>query len=338
MSAMQQAEGVSFVEEITVAGRIIRLQYADLPIYEVHLDQRNQRVQFILSVLGRELTEEEIAEKLWEEDDVKQLYHSIRQNQGLLERIVVRADGTIAEGNCRTVVYRRLSQDEGDERWAKIPASILPEDITEREIAYILGELHLAGKIEWDAYEQAAYLYQMAHDYTYTVEALSQHLRKSKAWVNKRLWAYQLMKEHFLKDSKDRKDLYKWSYFEEFYKAFKKKEAAAPWEDKFVQWVREGKLNKGVQVRDLPKIVADADALKALEERGYAEAMKVITGDRPELTSKLFKLIDRTIEAFYDPDEIKAVRSGDQARLKKLWELQTTLNDFVELTGVSLSQ
>ncbi|MBA7596808.1 hypothetical protein ES703_03798 [subsurface metagenome] len=339
MSSMERAEAVTMVEEITVAGRIVRLQYTNLPIYEVHLDPRNQRVQFILSLLGRELTEEEIAEKLWHEDDVKQLYHSIKQNQGLLERIIVRADGTIAEGNCRTVVYRKLYQDEEDERWAKIPASTLPEDITEREIAYILGELHVAGKIEWDAYEQAAYLYGMAHDYSYTVEDLSQHLRKNKAWVNKRLWAYQLMKEQFLKDSTDRKDVYKWSYFEEFYKAFKKKEAAGPWEDRFVRWVRDGKLSKGVQVRDLPKIVANPEALAALEESGYDVAWHVLTEGQPELGAVLYKSIDRTIEKLHDApaSEIRAVRDGDSARIKKLQELQKAINDFADLTGLSLS-
>ena len=315
------------------------MRIVDIPIYEVHLDPKNQRVQFLISLLGYVTNEDELAEQLWSLEPVKDLYRSIKQNQGLLERIIVRPDRTIVEGNCRTVVYRKLYETEGDERWAKIPSRVLPEDITEKEINHLLGELHVAGKNKWTPFEKAAYIYRMHELYGYTVEELGEHLRMGKAKVNQHLWAYSLMNDHFLKDSTDGTDILKWSHFEEFYKGFKKKDAAEPWEDRFVKWVREGKLGEGVQVRDLPDIVADPESLEALEEHGYDEAMLILSRDRPELTSRLFRLIDRTTEELQEAPagEIRAIRSGDSARVRKLQELQRAINDFVDLTGVSLS-
>ena len=42
---------------------------------------------------------------LWEDADVRDLYRQVLINKGLVERIIVRQDGKVVEGNCRTVVY-----------------------------------------------------------------------------------------------------------------------------------------------------------------------------------------------------------------------------------------
>lgn len=339
MKTLEQEQGPMFLEEITIAGRPVKLRHIDINIYEVHLDPNNQRVQFLISLLGHTPEEDEIAEQLWGLPDVKQLYRSVRQNCGLLERIIVRPNGTVVEGNCRTVVYRKLYQSEPDERWSRIPSRVLPEDISEKEIAYLLGELHVAGKNEWTAFEQGAYVYRMNDEHGYTVAELAELLREGKTRVNQRLWAYTLMKERFLENSTDRQDILKWSYFEEFYKAFRTKEAARPYEESFIKWLRDGKIDHGVQVRDLPSIVGDPDAFKALNENGYEDAMLVLTREQPELRSKLFKIIVRAAEELdtAPADEIRAIKSGDQARLKKLQELYRALNDFADLAGISLS-
>ena len=339
MNTLEQTQEPMLLEEITIAGRPIKLRHIKIPIYEVHLDSNNQRVQFLISLLGHTPNEDEVAEQLWGLADVKQLYRSVRQNGGLLERTIVRANGTVVEGNCRTVVYRKLYQNEPDERWAMIPSRVLPEDISEKEIAYLLGELHVAGKNEWTAFEQGAYVYKMNEKHGYTVADLAELLREGKTKVNQRLWAYTLMKERFLDSSSDRGDILKWSYFEEFYKAFRKKEAATPWEENFTKWIRENKLDHGVQVRDLPSIVADPYALKALDENGYEDAMLILTREQPELRSRLFKLVARATDELNTApaDEIRAIKSGDQARLKKLQELYRAINDFADLAGISLS-
>jgi hypothetical protein len=334
-----------FVEEIVIGGRRVPLLHRYLPVDEVRLNPENQRVQFLLSILNRVLTEEEIAVQLWELDDVKLLKRSIQQNGGLIERIIVKSDGTIVEGNCRTIVYRKLRaeaqqrENKAEARnWNLIPARILPIDISDKELAYLLGELHVAGKNEWTAFEQAAWVHKMSQLYAYTIAELAQHLRKNKAYIEHLLWAYTLMRDEFIAGSKDKSDLAKWSYFLEFYKAFRKKKDAEPYEDRFVQWVRNGKITKGAEVRKLPRIAAEPRALKALEEHGFTEAMEVLASEHPGEASRLFSAIDDAIsELRRTPfEEIQALRLGDQARIARLRQLYHSLVDLAEVAGINL--
>lgn len=336
-----------FVEEITIGGRRVPLVHRDLPVDEVRLNPENQRVQFVLSILDHAPPEEEIAAQLWELDDVKLLRRAIRQNGGLLERIIVKADGTIIEGNCRTVVYRKLrneaKQAENEDEaqfWSFIPARILPADISDKELAYLLGELHVAGKNEWTPFEQAAWVYKMSQLYGYTIAELAQHLRKTKTYIEQLLWAYTLMRDQFLAGSKDKSDLGKWSYFLEFYKAFKKKKDAEPYEDRFVRWVRAGKFSKGAQVRRLPRVIEEPRAVKALEEQGFDEALEVLAREQPGESSRLFSAIDDVIHELRRAsfEEIQSLRLGDQARIGRLRQLYRTLVDLADLADVSLDE
>lgn len=334
-----------FVEEIIIGGRRVPLVHRELPVEEVRLNPENQRVQFVLSMLEHFPTEEEIAAQLWELDDVKLLRRSIKQNGGLLERIIVKADGTIMEGNCRTVVYRKLreeakqAENEDEIRfWGLIPARILPADISDKELAYLLGELHVAGKNEWTPFEQAAWVYKMSQVHGYTIAELAQHLRKTKAYIEQLLWAYTLMRDQFLAESKEKSDLGKWSYFLEFYKAFRRKKDAEPYEDRFVRWVRDGKFSKGAQVRKLPRIIEEPMAIKALEEHGFDEALEVLAREQPGESSRLFAAIEDVIYELRRTSfqEIQALRLGDEARISKLRQLYHTLVDLAELASVSL--
>src|SRR5207249_11553370 len=98
----------------------------------------------------------------WKDTDVRDLYRQVLINQGLVERIIVRQDGTIVEGNCRTVVYRKLQHNQPSERrWHRIPARVLPSDIGERDVAILLGEMHVAGKDNWSTCEKAGYVYSV---------------------------------------------------------------------------------------------------------------------------------------------------------------------------------
>jgi hypothetical protein len=336
-----------FVEEIIIGGRKVSLAHRDLPVDKLRLNPENQRVQFLLSILDHTPSEKEIAAQLWELDDVKLLRRSIKQNGGLLERIIVKADGTIIEGNCRAVVYQKLRNEARQagnkaeaQNWGLIPARILPADISDKEIAYLLGELHVAGKNEWTPYEQAAWVYKMSRAYGYTIAELAQHLRKTKAYIERLLWAYTLMRDQFLARSKDKSDLGKWSYFLEFYKAFRRKKDAEPYEDRFVRWVRDGKFTKGAQVRKLPRIIEEPRALEALEKHGFEEALEVLAREQPGESSRLFSAIDDVIYELrrVSFEEIQALRLGDQARIGRLRQLYRTLVDLADLVNISLAE
>lgn len=113
---------------------------------------------------------------------VRYVYRSVYQNGGLLEDPLVRQDGTVVEGNCRPVVLRQIRQKyPDDERFKKVFVRVLPPNVTEEQIRLLLGELHIAGKIEWSAYDQAEYVWKMNKLYGKTYDFLATHLRWSRS-------------------------------------------------------------------------------------------------------------------------------------------------------------
>src|SRR6185503_6420839 len=133
-------------------------------VSSLKLDQKNPRLGYQLNVKkkGMPATDSELQSMLWDIDQVKALAQSIHQNGGLIEDPVIRADGVVVEGNCRTVALRELIKKyPKDERFKKIYVRVLPGDVTEEQISLLLGELHIAGKIEWRAYDSAEYVWKM---------------------------------------------------------------------------------------------------------------------------------------------------------------------------------
>src|SRR5262245_65488321 len=80
------------------------------PVEKLQLDPKNQRLGYLLRQHKKAPTvsDKELHKMLWDIDQVKSLHQSVYQNGGLLEDPVVRVDGTVVEGNCRTVVMREL--------------------------------------------------------------------------------------------------------------------------------------------------------------------------------------------------------------------------------------
>jgi len=64
-------------------------------------------------------------------------------------------------------------------------------DLTEEDLAVLLADMHVSGKIRWDAYEQAKHVSDLFHAYGKTYEWLSNHLRLSKGKIKELLDAYQ---------------------------------------------------------------------------------------------------------------------------------------------------
>src|SRR5216684_481294 len=75
-------------------------------VSELSLDPTNPRLGFALRKRGTTATDKELHEMLWDLDTVKALYQSVFQNGGLIDDPIIHADGTVIEGNLRTVVLR----------------------------------------------------------------------------------------------------------------------------------------------------------------------------------------------------------------------------------------
>jgi hypothetical protein len=158
-------------------------------VADLKLDPKNQRLGYLLRThkKGMPATDKELHEMLWNMDSVKDLYQSIYQNGGLLEDPIIHNDGTVVEGNCRTVCLRQICKKyPEDKRFEKIYARVLPADVTEEQLMLLLGELHVAGKIEWRAYDQAEYVWKMSKLFGKSYDYLASHLRWSRSKLSQK--------------------------------------------------------------------------------------------------------------------------------------------------------
>jgi len=307
-------------------------------VSELRLDPTNPRLGFALRKRGTTATDKELHEMLWDLDTVKALYQSVFQNGGLIDDPIIHADGTVIEGNLRTVVLRELHKKfDKDARWAKVYVKVLPEAVTDEQIMLLLGELHIEGKIEWRAFDQAEYVWKMNKEFGKTYDWLSNHLRWARGKLAQKIAAYQETKAYMERTS-DPQGANRFSHFEEFMK--KKplrdmREADPRFMERFGKWVIDGKIPDANSVRDLPEIMNNPQALKVLEKNGVERARQVLYAENPALTSNLYSAIDRASEELESIplNEIKELQAGDAARIEKIRRLKEALRGIEQYIG-----
>lgn len=332
------------VDEITLDGKRVQVQSVDLPLDDVTLDPHNPRIANTVSISITEkgdALQRKLEALLWDDSDVRDLYRQVLINQGLVERIIVRQDGRVVEGNCRTVVYRKLRERQPTEKhWRTIPARLLPVDIGERDVAILLGEMHVAGKNTWTPFEKAGHVYRMHNDFALVQDEIALRLRMSKSKVNQLIRAFDMMKNKYLPKYPGPASSRKFSYFEELFKKPPLRDwviSSANAEDLFVRWIGTGKLDQGIQVRELPAILEDDEAMNALTTEGFVAAQRVLADDNPVITSKLFRRMVEMTEALRKAqlDDVQRVRKSRNSKARKIVaDLSDSLKHFVELCGI----
>ena len=221
-SPRTSGRAVDHIDEVVLAGTRVQVRALDLPTDEVKLDSTNPRLANTVAL--NHLSEgpamqRYLEEQLWGDPDVRQLYQSIRENKGLIERIIVRANGVVAEGNCRTVAYRKLRATfPNDATWQKIPARVLPDNITQKQIAILLGELHVGGKNQWIPFEKAGHIHTLFAKHGLTQDEIAKLLHTSKTAVNHNIHAFGAMKDQYLVKYPGPGAPRKFSHFLELYK------------------------------------------------------------------------------------------------------------------------
>jgi hypothetical protein len=344
MELLEPSQGELVVDEITIDGKSVRVRNVELPLDQVKLDPRNPRIANTVAVSvngGGQDLQKKLEDLLWADDDVHDLYRQVLINRGLIERIIVREDGTAVEGNCRTVAYRKLRENyPRDRAWQRIPSRVLPGDIGERDVAILLGEMHVAGKNSWSPFEKAGHVYRLQKDFALTQDEIAHRLRMSKSKVNQLIRAFDAMKNKFLPKYPEHSSIRKFSYFEELFKKPQLRdwiESTPEAEELFVYWVGTNKLVQGLQVRELPSIVENEEAVKALSADGFQAAQKVLGEENPALASKLFRRMLEMAEALKKAqlDDIQRVRKSRHSKARRIvQDLRESLNHFIELCEI----
>lgn len=318
-------------QTLTIEGVQIAAEFRQLPLDEVKLDLSNPRIQYLLKQNSKngKLRQDELAKLILEIHGVPSLFAHIRDNRGLIEPIYVRPDGRVIEGNCRTAAYMRLHSIDlrkgvKNSLWRTIPGYVVPT-ITERQVAVLQGQVHVAGKNKWRAYEKAGHLHSMRTKLKMDDKAIGHVLGIPEGEVARDIRAYETITQKLLPKMKGANALEKWSFFEEF---FKRKDLedyrAKPSNvDEFVSLVRKGRLRHGADVRKLSKILKHKGAAKVLRTQGFEPALSTVGQADPTVDSRTFRQLKNTATL------LKRFPTKDLDRLRDTAQPQQILEDLI---------
>lgn len=326
-----------------INGREIPYELTKLSPDDVELDPLNPRIQYLVGLKAGTASQDELDDMLWKKEAVKLLAQSIKQNRGVHDPIVVhRRNGrrVVREGNSRTVALRHLSQQmPNDQAFQTLPAMVFDEELTEEDLAVLLADLHVAGKIRWDAYEQAKQVHDLSQIHGKTYDWLANHLRLSKSKIVQDLKAYNATSE-YLQSHPDPTNIEKFSFFQELMKKRDLAEQFATdpeFKQRFHRWLADGKLTDARQVRVLERILDSAEATKALDDQGARAAETVLIRDDPALESDLFDAVKRASDKLRTAsmEEVQSIKNSPQ-KVVMLRELRTHLQNLATYAGVEL--
>lgn len=345
---------MNMIEEVVVDGAPFQLEHIDIPLKKVELDDTNPRIQYRLGLGKGSKTIEEIILAM---PEVIKLRKDIELNRGLREKIVVQELGggkyKVLEGNCRTVCYRSLQampKYKGEGTWDTISARVVPKDVEARKVAILIADQHVAGKISWKAHEKAGMIHRMSRELKMGQQDIATYLRQSKTTVGRFLDAYSFMTDKFLtiddgaySDDGERK----WSYFDELYRSKDLREELKgnpDFGDDFCRWVGEGRLPDAENVRSLPALIKNPEAMakftKLPKDKAFSEAIKIVEAADPETGSDFFKLLGKVREACTNAAQVKEILRirTDKVARQRLMDTYTAMVDFMRLADVELPE
>lgn len=330
---------------MTIQGKQVPYTRQAVAVADLELDPTNPRIQYLLGQRAGVAGENELDAMIWEKDPVKALSQSILQNGGVYESLILQRGKNnkfrVREGNCRTVACRHLrDQHPDDTRFMTVPAMIFDFELTEEDLAVLLADMHVASKIRWDAYEQAKHVSDLFQVYGKTYDWLANHLRLSKSKIKELLQAYQATSE-YLNLFPGQANIRRFSFFHEVMKKKDLRErfqSNSQFKQQFHKWLEEGRLTDSKQIRDLPTVLESPTALKALDETGIDEAVRVLTQADPSLESNLFAAIKNATEKLHSApaNDIQDLKAGHPQKTIMLRNLSRAIEDIATLAGVKL--
>ena len=314
-----------------------------LPLEKLRLDPQNVRFRHVNEVLS----DPEIEARIWAEDDTRDLYRSIVASGGLSERPFVMSDGVVKEGNRRLVCLRkaRAVQREGkldgalaDDAFDPVGVEMFEEGISPEELDIWLARIHVTGKKEWDALNQADHLWRLHSERGFSYERIRDLLGMGKAEVIRKVEAYKATKE-YLRETQDG-DIKKYSFFEELYKKRPLRqlfEGDPRFRGDIFQWILEGKFDVtgAKDMRDLMPVLNDGDAKAAFKERGMRAAQFELQKKNPALGSATFRAVGGALDALklMSREELRGLASKPN-QVELLQKLRRELDGVLQDAGV----
>jgi hypothetical protein len=311
-----------------------------IPVAKVMLDERNPRIAHATEPLATAVTQEFIELALGhsapsDEDrgaatTYSSLKASIRANRGLIHPIIVTpltADTyRVVEGNTRVAIFRELAGEDAPGDWSTIPA-IVQEGLEEQGEHAIRLQAHLVGPRPWRPYAKAKYLHDLYHNkklsITQILDFCGGNARRRE--IEEYIAAYSDMQEHYIPlVAQGPPDYSRFSAFVELQGPHVKAAVAQAGftVDDFARWVHESRIDPLQTVRQLPRILSNAEARRQFLTHNAREAMKVLeqpnsnTVIRSASLEQLAGALAVKIRSLNWPDvqTLMAAREGPQAQ------------------------
>lgn len=282
-----------------IQGISVELSLVEVDPNEVRLDPSNPRIGFSMRQLAEhERNEAACVLLLTSQEETEALRRSIVLSNGVQEPIYVRADGRVAEGN-RRVVAMRAAQEEfpGDPRFERMPAWSISADTPEHVVQDLLNEIHLGSVRGWAPYERALQMRGLVENGLIEDE-VAERYRMTAREVKQQLDAIDFMEREYFPittDPSDPEHRTKFSYFLEFSKNGRLQAHCLRHQklaQRFAKWVRDGRLDTGMRVRRLPRILDSGEATRLLDVVGFKAADEYLAKQHPE-EQELYAIIEK---------------------------------------------
>ena len=247
-------------------------KYTMLRVDTISFDTENPRIKMALEKYGDQLNAERIhfalssatAEGARGTSSYSGLADSIRVSRGVIAPItVIKKDGgyLCIDGNTRLAIYKRFIKNETEGPWSEIKAVVL-DGADKREIETIRVSAHLVGAREWPAYEKARYLHYLRNEEFMDYSEMIALCGGNRNEIELQIDAYHDMNEYY-RDLVDDTAFHidRFSGFVELQKPNIKEaifDAGMELKD-FGEWIRDGKIYRLADVRQLPRVLQDND-------------------------------------------------------------------------------
>ncbi|MCY4132713.1 MAG: hypothetical protein OXF39_08765 [Nitrospira sp.] len=243
-----------------------------LNINDISLDTDNPRIKKSLEKFGDKLNAERIHFALRSATEGEkgassytQLKDAILASGGVIFPITVinKGNGYVCiDGNTRLAIYKQFLKEGVKGGWSEIKAIVL-DNAKQRDIETIRVSAHLVGAREWPAYEKARYLHYLRNSKFMDYGEMIALCGGNKLNIERQIDAYHDMNEYY-RDVVDDTAFHidRFSGFVELQKRSVKEaifEAGLDLKD-FGEWIRDGKIFRLEDVRDLPKVLRDDKA------------------------------------------------------------------------------
>jgi hypothetical protein len=320
-----------------IQGTRVELELVEIDPDEVRLDPTNPRVGFSMRQLGDdEAGDAACTLLLTSQEDTDSLKRSIVLSGGVQEPIYLRHDRSVAEGNRRVVAMRAAKEDHPENpAFRTMPAWIIPAGIPEHTVQDLLNEIHLGSVRGWAPYEKALQMRALVASGLIEAE-VAERYRMTTNDVRQHIEAANLMDRLYFpiaQDPADAEHRSKFSYFLEFAKngrIQRHRDTMPDLAERFAGWVHDGRIDTGMKVRKLPKILDAKEAVRLLDIDGF-DAAEVYLSERNPREQEMYLLMERARTRLAEMSVVEMVEARQSPeRLEILESLRQTLGDVLD--------